>query len=197
MSKNYEIVQDTDPRRVELESLGYQVVGESWGARLRFTDQPDLTLAYKAMKKAQDAGFSISELDADWAEALHDLEQANNADYPFTPATQQGLLTLEAARDLWRKGNRVFGATSGDLLIGVTVVSYEGIRGETDFTSVLADYRGKGVGAAVKAASIIALAEDGVRIFGSGGARVNEAILRTNKSLGYIVEEHWLSYQLP
>lgn len=47
-----------------------------------------------------------------------------------------------------------------------------------------------------RSASIIALAEDGVRIFGSGGATVNEAILRTNKSLGYIVEEHWLSYQL-
>jgi GNAT superfamily N-acetyltransferase len=68
-------------------------------------------------------------------------------------------------------------------------------HGETEFTSVLSDYRGRGIGQAVKAASILALASEGVTTFGTGGAGLNEASLRANRALGYVVEERWRSYQ--
>jgi hypothetical protein len=79
--------------------------------------------------------------------------------------------------------------------VAATVISQTADRGETQFTSVLSAYRGKGLGKAVKAASILALAEDGVRLFGTGGAAVNEASLGANRALGYTIEERWRSYQ--
>lgn len=50
---------------------------------------------------------------------------------------------------------------------------------------------------AVKAASIMALADDGVRVFGKGGAQVNAGSVRMNENLGYAIEERWLSLKLP
>jgi hypothetical protein len=65
------------------------------------------------------------------------------------------------------------------------------------FTSVLAAYRRRGIGQAVKAQSILALYADGVRLFGTGGAALNDASLGANLALGYIVEERWRSYAPP
>ena len=70
-------------------------------------------------------------------------------------------------------------------------------RGETEFTSVDPAHRRKGLAVAVKAASIIALAADDVRIFGTGGAEANSGSIRMNEHLGYSIEERWLSLTMP
>ena len=81
--------------------------------------------------------------------------------------------------------------------MAVSVISLTAARGETEFTSVHPAYRRRGLAVAVKAASITALAEDGVRIFGTGGAQVNTGSIRMNEHLGYAIEERWLSLRMP
>jgi GNAT superfamily N-acetyltransferase len=191
----FEVVRADDPRCAVLEAAGYTVVGESWGARLR---DPDPARLDQAVRRA--AGVVVRELDAAYAEALHALEEANNADYPYTPATERIVGTLETVRELWTKG-RVFGALDGDRLVGATTISLKGVGaqqlGETGFTSVLAGYRRRGIGQAVKAQSILALYAEGVRVFGTGGAALNAGSIGANEALGYVLEERWRSYAPP
>ncbi|TFD52235.1 GNAT family N-acetyltransferase [Cryobacterium frigoriphilum] len=131
------------------------------------------------------------------AVALFELERTNNANYPFTPATSQELMDREAICALWSRGLRVFGAHDGDQLVGATVIGQRGGHAETEFTSVLAGHRGRGIGAAVKAASVIACAQSGARVCGTGGAAVNDASLGVNRALGYEITERWYSCQPP
>jgi hypothetical protein len=187
----FEVVRADDPRCAVLEAAGYTVVGESWGARLR---DPDPVKLEQTVRRA--TGVDVRELGPSYAEALHALEKANEADYPYTPATQRTVGSLETIRDLWTTG-RVFGALEGDKLVAATTISLTGTRGETGFTSVLTGYRRRGIGQAVKAQSILALYADGVRLFGTGGAALNDASLGANLALGYIVEERWRSYAPP
>ncbi|GAA1537618.1 hypothetical protein [Kribbella lupini] len=187
----FEVVRADDPRCAVLEAAGYTVVGESWGARLH---DPDPVKLEQVVRRA--TGVVVHELGPSYAEALHALEQANEADYPYTPATQRTVGSLETIRELWTTG-RVFGALDGDRLVAATTISLIGTRGETGFTSVLAGYRRRGIGQAVKALSILTLYAEGVRLFGTGGAALNDASLGANLALGYVVEERWRSYAPP
>ena len=192
-----QIVRSDDPRCGELEATGYRIVGESWGARLRLSNTPDLSTLERAVTRAETAGIVVQELGADFAEAVHELESANNADYPFTPATAHDLLDRDATVALWTSGARIFGALDGIRLVAVTAISQDGTAADLDFASVLAAYRGRGIGAAVTAAGIIAIAAAGVRVFRTGGAAVNAASQGTVRSLGFVIEEQWRSYQRP
>ncbi|TFD28632.1 hypothetical protein [Cryobacterium lyxosi] len=69
---------------------------------------------------------------------LYELENTNNADYPFTPATPHELLDADATRDLWNHGFRVFGAYGRDELVGATLNTHRDRHAETECTSVLA-----------------------------------------------------------
>lgn len=188
------VVRADDARCQELEATGYVIVGESWGARLRLAEPPDPSVLERALERVRTLGFDVAELDDDAAEALHALETANHPDYPFTPATAHEVRSPEGTRTLWTEGKRVFGALDGTELVAATVIERAENHGETLFTSVLAPYRGRGIGTAVKAASVVALASQGVRTFGTGGAGVNEASLGANRALGYVIEERWRSY---
>jgi GNAT superfamily N-acetyltransferase len=191
------VLRDDDPRRDDLESRGYTVVGQSWGARLELADPPDLSIVRRALDRVTAAGVSVSELPMTAADDLYELEKANNGDYPFTPATSHDLLDADATRELWSQGFRVFGAYDGGRLLGATLIVHRGTHAETEFTSVLAARRGAGIGAAVKAASILACATDGARVSGTGGAAANGASLGVNQALGYVVTERWYSYRAP
>jgi GNAT superfamily N-acetyltransferase len=68
---------------------------------------------------------------------------------------------------------------------------------ETDFTVVARGWRGRGLGSAVKAASVLALLADGHRRFRTGGATENGASVAAAHSLGYIVDERWLTLAPP
>ena len=81
--------------------------------------------------------------------------------------------------------------------MAVSVISLTAERAETEFTSVHSSYRRRGLAVAVKSASITAFADDGVRIFGTGGAQVNAGSIRMNEHLGYAIEERWLSLAMP
>lgn len=187
---DYEIVQEGDPRCAELEAAGYRVVAESWAVRLY---DPDRDLLESAIRRATAGGLTVRELGPESAAALHALEKTNEPDYPDTPATHHEVGDLAKTQALW-PANRVFGAFDGNRLVGATVIrEYDG-HGDTAFTSVLAQYRRRGVGQAVKAASILAFLDLGITRFSTGGAAVNRASLQANQSLGYQLTERWRTY---
>ena len=194
MGNEYVALREDDPQRAVLEARGYKIVGQSWGARLEISDPPDLSVFLHAVSRVQAVGLTISELSVSASLDLQMLEQANHVDYPFTPATAHELLDSNSARALWQDGFRIFGAFDRGQLVGATVIKHSEGRAETEFTSVLRSHRGRGIGAGVKAASIVACAEDGARLFATGGAAVNEASLAVNLVLGYQVTERWYSY---
>ncbi|MEB0004776.1 GNAT family N-acetyltransferase [Cryobacterium sp. 10I1] len=197
MNADIQVVQVSDPCVKRLTEAGYVVVGESWGARLRLSDPPNLTVLNAAVVAATDQGFLIEELDDSWALQVTALEALNHADYPFTPATSVPHRDECDVLELWKSGCRLFGAITDGQLVAVSVISLTATRAETEFTSVHRSYRRKGLAVAVKAASVTALAHDGVRIFGTGGAQVNAGSIRMNEHLGYAIEERWLSLTVP
>ncbi|WP_371406409.1 GNAT family N-acetyltransferase [Kribbella sp. NBC_00662] len=187
---DYQIVRDDDPRCAELEAAGYRVVAESWAVRLF---DPDRELLETAVRRATAGGLTIRELGPESAEVLHNLEKTNEPDYPYTPATHRVVGELADVRALW-PAYRVFGAFDGNRLVGATVIRQKDGFGDTYFTSVLATHRRRGVGQAVKAASILAFLDIGITRFSTGGAAANQASLQANQSLGYQVTEQWRTY---
>ena len=66
---------------------------------------------------------------------------------------------------------------------------------ETDFTAAHPGHRRRGLGTAVKAASVLARAHDGATRFGTGGADSNVASLAMNRAVGYQITETWHTYR--
>lgn len=197
MSKGFEILRDSDPLCTDLEARGYTMVGESWGARLRLNSGDDLSIYSNAVNLALENGIKLQELDISFANALLDLELVNNPDYPYTPATFHDVPTTESIGALWRPGNRIFGAINAGALVGAISTSRKSKVVELDFASVLRDYRGNGIGKALASTAILEWVWRGIYTFATGGAMTNEASLGTVRSLGFLVEERWRSYQSP
>lgn len=190
------VLQSADPRGAALERDGWRLVGEFWGARLRLGEPPTLDRLHTAVEHARVRGFAIEELGVAAVTELAALEAATHQDYPQLPATPHPLHDEDALRSMVDEGCRAFGARWAGALVAATVVR-PGSVVETEFTSVLPAYRRLGLATAVKAASVLALAADGHRTFGTGGAGSNVGSLRMNTAIGYVVEETWLSYERP
>ena len=93
-----QIIRAEDPQGVAFKADGYVLVGEGWGARLRLTEPPDLMKIRQAVTRAEESGIAVQELRVEYADALYDLELANNADYPYTPTTGSDSL-------IWPRGD--------------------------------------------------------------------------------------------
>ena len=85
---------------------------------------------------------------------VFETEFANANDYPQTAATRHEMPTHENLAGMMHAGVRFWGVFLEGRLVAVTSLERKGQRWNTKFTSVLAEYRGRGLGAAVKAASI-------------------------------------------
>jgi hypothetical protein len=190
------VLRVDDPDVRSLLTGGWRVVGESWGARLRLGEPPDLAPFERPVRRAGRIA-EVRELRAAEAAAIATLEADTHADFPVTPATPHRLRDAAATAALLRAGFRAFGALREGRLLAVTIVRAEGESAETDVTAVARDARRQGLAAGVKAVSVLALAAEGVRTFGTGGAAVNAGSLAMNRALGYIVEERWLSLAPP
>jgi len=174
MIRKIEIIRDDDPRCLELEASGYTLVGESWGARLLMVEGDGLDIYTKAVNLALENGIELQELGIEFADALLELELVTNPDYPYTPATFHAIPTQESIRELWKVENKIFGAFVDGRLVGAISTSRTEQTAELDFASVLSEYRGKGLGKALAAAAILKWVAQGVEIFATGGASVNE-----------------------
>ncbi|MEG8034485.1 hypothetical protein QP157_03855 [Sphingomonas sp. LR61] len=75
----------------------------------------------------------------------------------------------------------------------MTFVDVDGTEAETHFTVVHRAWRSRGLSIAVKAASVLVLAAEGVTRFRTGGSADNTAILRANDAVGYVRDEEWVT----
>ncbi|MFL0564587.1 GNAT family N-acetyltransferase [Microbacterium sp. 179-I 1D1 NHS] len=188
------VVKSDDPRRAELEAAGWVVVSHSWAAQVTASGI-DVDALSRAVERGRRHGDVREIRDADLDPVLL-LDAVTLADYPGGVATQHHPLTMATARvSPTRRG---FGIVDGDgRVLAVIYVDVDGGTAETEFTVVAAEHRGLGLGTAVKAASILALVREGVDAFRTGGAEENSAILRANQSLGYLIDERWLTFSPP
>lgn len=197
MDSQFKVVNSLDPKCLELEALGYTLVGESWGAHLRLIDPIDLRKYSEKIADLTAIGYRIEPLSISSAQAVLELELLNNPDYPYTPATAHAPPTFETIAALWQPGNWIFGAFKEAQLIGVVAASKREKEVNIDFASVRKEHRGLGVGSAISSLAIITCANLGERLFSTGGAAVNEASQATVRSLGFVVDEQWRSYERP
>jgi len=193
VQRRYVTVREDCTRVVSLlGGLGYQEFSRSWGARLVVTHE---SLPYlRSLAAGGPADVRLRSLAVDDAAATYALRRDHRADFPVTPATPIEDYSPERIASLLA-GGRSFGAWVGDELVSVTLMESSGsAAAETDFTVTAAHQRGRGIATALKAFAVCRLAEQGVRIFGTGGAGINEASRRANLRLGYQLEPMWLTY---
>lgn len=124
------------------------------------------------------------------------MEERTLGDYPGDVATAHAPLTPENA--VPTEARRWWGAFAADgQLAGITFVVIETQVVETDFTVVDVSRRGRGIGVAVKAASVLALLDEGCTRFRTGGDADDAASLGTSLALDYGVDEEWLTLAPP
>jgi hypothetical protein len=181
-------------RHDELVESGFLPVGESWGARLEVSPLV-LALCREIVVRAEASGFVCGELGRSDSEDVVYLESLVAGDYPSTPATVHEVPSLRELEAMSDRGVRSFGIRHEGSLVAVTLVGLASDRAETEFTSVHPEFRRQGLAKAAKASSILALVLEGVELFGTGGAAVNEASIRMNEALGYGITERWVSLE--
>jgi len=191
------VLRSDDARIGVLLADGWTVKARSWGARLdaERVDEAHLRGCVAGIA----SGLRIRELGPDDRDRILELDAATIDDYPGGPATRHAPFTLETTL-VGSPGRRAFGASAADgRLVALTVVDVDvpGARAETDVTVVAPDHRSRGLGRAVKAASVLALLDTGIRTFRTGGSRDNAAIIAAGTALGYRIDEEWLTRHAP
>ncbi|MFT7712222.1 acetyltransferase [Clavibacter tessellarius] len=191
------VLRSDDPRLGGLLADGWSVGARSWGAQLD-ADRVD-EAALRASVAGIAPGLRIRELGPGDRDRILALDAATIDDYPGGPATRHAPFTPETAL-VGTPERRAFGAVDADgRLVALTVVDVDaaGARAETDVTVVARDHRARGIGRAVKAASVLALRDAGIRAFRTGGSRDNAAIIAAGAALGYRIDEEWLTLRAP
>ncbi len=184
------VLRSTDPRVPTLLAEGWAVSARSWAARLDLAG-PD-HLAMEAAARRLDGLLEVRRLEQGDVPAALDLDRVTCGDYPGDVATAHRALTTGTAAP--SPGRRAFGAFEPDgRLVGMTYVDVDGTTAEVDFTVVAGERRGRGIGTGLKAASMLALARDGVATVRTGGSDDNTAIVAANEALGFVVDERWVT----
>jgi L-amino acid N-acyltransferase YncA len=176
-----------------LEAAGFELTGQSWAARLRL-DGPVADSVYVYREILAEAAYPVTEIAPTEHEAAFRLYDATYADFPRTPATTPTEHSAESFHALLDH-SRAFAVIHNGICLALTVLTATGDDAETEFTVVAAAHRRLGLAKLVKATAIRALAIEGVRTFGTGGAAANEGSLRMNLSLGYILDPKWRTYE--
>ncbi|MCD2443710.1 acetyltransferase, partial [Agromyces sp. SYSU K20354] len=165
MQEHDVVLRADDPRRDELEAQGWSIAATSWAAQLT-APAADVDRLRTLVDRMRGYG-ELREVREDDIAAVLALDAVTVEDYPGSIATRHVPLTPERARvSRERRGFGVF--DSRGRALAVTYVDVNDLRAETDFTVVDREHRGRGLGSAVKAASVLALIEDGVEIFRTG-----------------------------
>ncbi|NQX35050.1 acetyltransferase [Herbiconiux sp. VKM Ac-2851] len=222
MQRDAVTVRADAPATADLVRAGWTAVASSWAAELRVpvADEAAVVARLERLVARVSPLARIRELTPADADAALALDRATLADYPGGPATRHDPLTPTTARPA--AGRRAWGAFPTDaataaapsLLAMTFTVEPAAARAsvspvdpepvdpgveavETDFTVVARGWRGRGLGSAVKAASVLALLADGHRRFRTGGATENTASLAAAHTLGYTIDERWLTLEPP
>ncbi|WP_144712245.1 GNAT family N-acetyltransferase [Curtobacterium pusillum] len=182
----------TAPERAALEAQGWSVTARSFGAQLD-ADRIDRPRLRALVDRVAEVGTPRA-LDSDDVAAVLELDALTARDYPGSVATQhepldRGTATPSASRP-------AFGLlTAQGELVAMTYVDVDGPLAETAFTVVHPAWRGRGLAPAVKAWSVLALADAGTTRFRTGGSAENAAIRSANAAVGYVVDEEWVTLE--
>ncbi|UBQ02690.1 GNAT family N-acetyltransferase [Curtobacterium sp. TXMA1] len=191
---NVVVVQAGDPRRERLEREGWSVSARSFGAQLD-AERLDVGLL-TAFVSAIDPALVFRSLGAHDVDAVLALDRLTADDYPGSVATRHEQMDRDAATPTAvRRASGAFAADGS--LVAMTYVDVDGADAETDFTVVRPMHRGRGIGTALEAWSVLALQREGVRRFRTGGSADNVAIRRANAALGYVQDEEWVTLTAP
>ncbi|WP_062464812.1 hypothetical protein [Demequina soli] len=194
MSHGPVVLRADDARVAGLLAGGWRVVAESWAAEL-IAERAELERLERLVRGASAWG-EVREIAASDVVAVLALDAATAGDYPGGVATRHEPLTRERARPTaTRRAWAIVGGTGE--VHAVTYVDVNGTCGETDFTVVARARRGRGLGTAVKAVSVLALVDEGVEVLRTGGSAENPASLAANTRLGYRVDERWVTLAPP
>jgi RimJ/RimL family protein N-acetyltransferase len=185
------VLRADDPRVAELIGAGWRTTARSWAAQLD-ADRADRAALRRFVERV--APIVVQELGDDDLPAILALDAATVTDYPGSVATQHEALTESSA--VLSSTRRAFGAwsPSGDL-VGTTYLDVDGDTVETAFTVIARDHRGRGIGTAVKAASVLALLDEDVVRFRTGGSADNPAIIAAGAAVGYLRDEEWVTLE--
>lgn len=188
------VIQADGPHLAQLQREGWVITARSWAAQLKLEHVHPGHL--RALTARAAAAGTIRELSPHDAKAVLDLDLdldlATAQDYPGGPATTHVPLTPETAvPTARRRGFGVFGPD--EALVAMTFVDIEGAAAEIEFTVVSRAARGSGIGTGLKAVSVLNLIDHGVTTFRTGGSSDNDAILRANTTLGFVVDEQWVT----
>jgi len=185
------VVRSDSPDRAELEAQGWLVIARSWGAGLIVDRRRRDRL--RALVDRVRTLVDIRELTATDADEVLTLDRETADDYPGDVATAHEALTADRAAPT--ADHRGWGAFTPDgRLVAMTFADSGPDVTETDFTVVRREWRGRGLGTAVKAACVLALAEEGRRTFRTGGSMDNPASIAANRAVGYELDEEWLTF---
>jgi GNAT superfamily N-acetyltransferase len=188
------VLRDDSPEAAALLRAGWTVAARSFGARLD-GDRVD-RVRLRALASGRVADVTTRELGPHDVDDVLALDAQTLDGYPGSVATRHEPFDRSSATP--GPTRRAWGAlTSTGRLVGLTVVDLDGPTAETDVTVVHPDHRGRGLAAAVKAASVLALLDAGVLRFRTGGSADNPAIVAANATLGYVVDEGWLTLVAP
>lgn len=188
------ILPAADDRRAQLESEGWRVVATSFGAQLTLDASDHDRL--RSIASAVDDDLTLRQLSASDVAAAMALDVDTIDGYPGGPATRHELMSREEASPSVRR--RAFGAfDEHGHLVAMTYLEIDGATVETDFTVVSASWRRRGIGSALKAASVLSLATEGHAVFRTGGSADNEGIIRADERVGYVRDEEWVTLEAP
>lgn len=193
MNATHAVMRAEDPNRAELQARGWRLVARSWAAQLNAA-AVDRAHLHRLIRRVEPVGI-VRELQAGDAPAVLALDRATIDDYPGGVATTHEPLSFEQATvGSQRRG---FGVIGDGELMAMTFLDVDGCHAETDFTVVRQPCRGLGLGAAVKAAAVLALLDDGIGRFRTGGSADNAASLGANRSVGFVIDEEWVTLAPP
>ncbi len=188
------IIRADAPGLSHMQQEGRVIAARSWAAQLGSEDVDRGHL--RALTARAAVAGTVRELSSDDAEAVLALDLATADDYPGGPATAH--VPLAPAAVVISARRRGFGVFTPDgELVAMTLVDIEGVVAEIDFTVVSPAARGLGIGTGVKAESVLALIDHGIKTIRTGGSADNEVILRVNSALGFVVDEHWVTLTEP
>lgn len=196
------VLREDTAEAAALQDAGWTERSRSWGARLHLADDADLT-PYRDLVAAVEAhGVEVRVLGSADLPALRALDVEAAPRFPRTDGSFHTPLPEDLQARLEEEDGVAVGAFADGELIGFTLVfRTHGAEGEdrwdVDRTAVAQRRGSRGVGKAVKAASVLATHARGGRVWGTGGAEVNTAALRMNEALGFELEPLWLALVPP
>jgi hypothetical protein len=189
MSEDVVVLPAEAPRTREMEAAGWVVAARSFGAQL---DAAAVDLEQLGGLVDLATTVTVRQLEPGDVDAVLVLDAATAGDYPGSVATQHQQLDRSRATPSAKR--RAYGAfLPNGALVGMPFLNIDGTHAETDFTVVGRPWRGKAVGTAVKAASVIALLAEGIETFRTGGSTDNAAIRAANDELGCVTDEEWVT----